>query len=73
MGAGARGNGGVADRLFPVSQARQRDTGDQRPALVERQGDHSQTDRRRETEQDQRCAAGTDKEPVAEDSRLQRR
>jgi hypothetical protein len=73
MGMGAGHDGGLADRLFPVSKARERDTGDQRPALVERQGDHRQPDRRGEAEQDQRCAARADQEPVAEDFRLQRR
>jgi len=72
MGPGTRCDGGVADRLFPVSQARERDTGDQRPALVERQGDHRQADRRGEAEKYERCAASADKEPITEDTRLQR-
>lgn len=61
-------DGSVANRPLLVSEARNRGSGNQRPTLVEGQGDHREADRRGKTEQRQRCAAGPFEQPLPEDA-----
>jgi hypothetical protein len=63
-----RRDGGVANRLLGFETG-DRASGDQWPALVERQRDYREANRGGEPEQRQGCAAGSIEQAVAEDAR----
>ncbi len=63
-----RDHRGVANRLPISPEARDGHSGNQRPALVEGQGNHRETHRRGQAEQGKRCASDPHEESVPEDA-----